>query len=96
MAGPQPPAADRLSLAWDSITEVALPALARSRSFYGATAGGLAASSVPLILVDAAGLLCGILTRGSLLCPATWSQCPERGTTARPRVGPRPQFGGGP
>src|ERR687894_3032447 len=45
---------------------------------------GLSIGSLPLILVDAAGLLCGTLTlvvtlrmRGSLLRPRTWSQCPE-------------------
>src|SRR5918998_6723453 len=46
---------------------------------------GLSIGSLPLILVDAAGLLCGTLTlaitlrmRGSLLRPRTWSLCPER------------------
>ncbi len=43
---------------------------------------GLSIGSVPLILVDAAGLLCGGFTlaatltlRGSLLRPATWTTC---------------------
>jgi uncharacterized protein with PQ loop repeat len=43
---------------------------------------GLAAGSIPLIVVDTVGLLCGALTlavalslRGSLLRPATWSTC---------------------
>ena len=46
---------------------------------------GLSIGSLPLILVDAAGLLCGLVTlavtlrmRGSLLRPATWGKCPER------------------
>jgi uncharacterized protein with PQ loop repeat len=45
---------------------------------------GLSIESMPLILVDAAGLLCGLVTlaitlgmRGSLLRPATWTSCPE-------------------
>ena len=45
---------------------------------------GLSIGSLPLILVDAAGLLCGLVTlavtlrmRGSLLRPATWGTCPE-------------------
>jgi uncharacterized protein with PQ loop repeat len=45
---------------------------------------GLSIESTPLILVDAAGLLCGLVTlaitlgmRGSLLRPATWTSCPE-------------------
>jgi uncharacterized protein with PQ loop repeat len=44
---------------------------------------GVSIGSVPLIVVDAAGLLCGAVTlgialalRGSLLRPATWSSCP--------------------
>ena len=43
---------------------------------------GLSAGDVPLIIVDAAGLLCGGVTlavalslRGSLLRPATWTAC---------------------
>src|SRR5918998_1902298 len=46
---------------------------------------GLSIGSLPLILVDAAGLLCGLLTlavtlrmRGSLLRPRTWGRCPQR------------------
>jgi uncharacterized protein with PQ loop repeat len=47
--------------------------------FYGLTIG-----SVPLILVDAAGLACGLVTltvtlrmRGPLLRPQTWRTCAE-------------------
>jgi uncharacterized protein with PQ loop repeat len=43
---------------------------------------GLSVASVPLIVVDAVGLLCGGLTlavalslRGSLLRPASWASC---------------------
>ena len=46
---------------------------------------GLSIGSLPLILVDAAGLLCGLVTlaitlslRGSLLRPSDWRTCPER------------------
>jgi uncharacterized protein with PQ loop repeat len=46
---------------------------------------GLSIGSMPLILVDAAGLLCGLVTlaitlsmRGSLLRPRSWRTCPER------------------
>jgi hypothetical protein len=46
---------------------------------------GLSVGSLPLILVDAAGLLCGLVTlaitlsmRGSLLRPSSWGRCPER------------------
>ena len=45
---------------------------------------GLSTSSLPLIVVDAVGLLCGSLTlavalslRGSLIRPATWNSCDE-------------------
>jgi uncharacterized protein with PQ loop repeat len=45
---------------------------------------GLSIDSVPLILVDAAGLLCGLFTlgvtlamRGSLVRPGTWRSCPQ-------------------
>ena len=45
---------------------------------------GLSIESMPLILVDAAGLACGLLTlaitlrmRGSLLHPSTWASCPD-------------------
>jgi hypothetical protein len=44
---------------------------------------GLSIGSMPLILVDAAGLMCGAITlavtlsmRGSLRRPATWARCP--------------------
>jgi uncharacterized protein with PQ loop repeat len=44
---------------------------------------GLSIGSMPLILVDAAGLACGLVTlaitlqmRGSLLRPSTWGSCP--------------------
>ena len=53
---------------------------------------GLSIGSLPLILVDAAGLLCGLATlgvtlsmRGSLLRPATWSNCPGHGPHAAGR-----------
>jgi uncharacterized protein with PQ loop repeat len=61
-----------------------------SARFFAAYAGGyaiwllygLSVGDVPLIVVDAAGLLCGGATlavalslRGSLLRPATWSGC---------------------
>jgi MtN3 and saliva related transmembrane protein len=45
---------------------------------------GLSIGSVPLVLVDLVGLLCGGFTlgitlalRGSLLRPTSWSSCPE-------------------
>jgi uncharacterized protein with PQ loop repeat len=45
---------------------------------------GISIDSMPLILVDAAGLACGLVTlaitlrmRGSLLRPSTWGSCPE-------------------
>jgi uncharacterized protein with PQ loop repeat len=45
---------------------------------------GLSIGSLPLILVDLVGLLCGLITlavtlsmRGSLLRPATWGTCPD-------------------
>src|SRR5687767_2024185 len=50
---------------------------------------GISIGSLPLILVDAAGLACGLLTlavtlrmRGSLLRPRTWGGCPQRRATA--------------
>ena len=50
---------------------------------------GLSIESMPLILVDAAGLACGLLTlaitlrmRGSLLRPSTWKSCPENAPSA--------------
>jgi uncharacterized protein with PQ loop repeat len=62
-----------------------------SARFFAAYAGGyaiwlaygLSIGSLPLIVVDAIGLLCGGLTlavalrlRGSLLTPSSWSRCP--------------------
>jgi uncharacterized protein with PQ loop repeat len=54
---------------------------------------GLSIESTPLILVDAAGLLCGLVTlaitlgmRGSLMRPSTWTSCPE----AKPHATRRP------
>ncbi len=51
---------------------------------------GLSIGSLPLILVDAAGLLCGLATlaitlsaRGSLVRPSSWGQCPGRPPSAR-------------
>lgn len=56
---------------------------------------GLSIGSMPLILVDAAGLVCGLVTlaitlrmRGSLLLPRSWGRCPESGPPA-----PRPASG---
>jgi uncharacterized protein with PQ loop repeat len=50
---------------------------------------GLSIASMPLIVVDLAGLLCGGATlavalrlRGSLVRPATWSQCGVAATPA--------------
>jgi uncharacterized protein with PQ loop repeat len=50
---------------------------------------GLSIDSVPLILVDAAGLACGLVTlaitlrmRGSLLRPSTWGSCPDNPSNA--------------
>ena len=50
---------------------------------------GLSIESMPLILVDAAGLACGLVTlaitlqmRGSLLRPSTWRSCPENAPSA--------------
>jgi uncharacterized protein with PQ loop repeat len=44
---------------------------------------GLSIGSMPLILVDAAGLVCGLVTlgvtlrmRGALLRPQSWTACP--------------------
>jgi uncharacterized protein with PQ loop repeat len=68
-----------------------------SARFFAAYAGGygvwllygISIGSLPLILVDAAGLLCGLLTlavtlrmRGSLLRPRTWGRCPQRRAAA--------------
>jgi uncharacterized protein with PQ loop repeat len=48
---------------------------------------GLSIGSVPLVLVDAAGMLCGLITlavtlrlRGSLARPNTWRNCPDSAT----------------
>ena len=64
-----------------------------SARFFGMYAGGyaiwllygLSIGSVPLLLVDAAGVICGGATllvtlgmRGSLVRPSTWRQCPQR------------------
>ena len=50
---------------------------------------GLSIDSMPLILVDAAGLACGLVTlaitlrmRGSLLRPSTWGSCPDNPSKA--------------
>ena len=50
---------------------------------------GLSIQSMPLILVDAVGLACGLLTlaitlrmRGSLLRPSTWKSCPDHAPRA--------------
>jgi uncharacterized protein with PQ loop repeat len=50
---------------------------------------GLSIESMPLILVDAAGLACGLVTlaitlqmRGSLLRPSTWGSCPKDAPSA--------------
>jgi uncharacterized protein with PQ loop repeat len=68
-----------------------------SARFFAAYAGGyaiwllygLSVGSVPLIVVDAVGLVCGGITlavalslRGSLLRPATWARC----DVGRPRA----------
>src|SRR5688572_3116137 len=52
---------------------------------------GLSIGSLPLILVDAAGLVCGLVTRaitlrmrGSLLRPSSWAECPQSGLTSAP------------
>jgi MtN3 and saliva related transmembrane protein len=49
---------------------------------------GISIGSLPLILVDAAGLVCGLITlaitlrmRGSLLRPRSWGQCPQSGAS---------------
>lgn len=53
---------------------------------------GVGIGSLPLILVDLVGLLCGGLTlavtlavRGSLLRPGSWSSCPKSPLSAPPR-----------
>jgi uncharacterized protein with PQ loop repeat len=52
---------------------------------------GLSTGSVPLIVVDAVGLLCGVLTlavalslRGSLIRPATWNSTNTTSISQRP------------
>ena len=52
---------------------------------------GLSTGSLPLIVVDTAGLLCGGLTlaialslRGSLIRPATWNSCNSTSISQRP------------
>ena len=52
---------------------------------------GLTTGSLPLIVVDTAGLLCGGLTltvalslRGSLIRPATWNSCKPASISQRP------------
>jgi len=51
---------------------------------------GISVGSLPLIVVDAVGMLCGGLTlavalslRGSLVHPRTWSSCPVPTLAAR-------------
>jgi hypothetical protein len=74
--------------------QILTPKMLRSLDrFFATYAGGyavwllcdLSIGSLPLILVDAAGLLCGLVTpavtvrvRGSLLRPHSWGRCPER------------------
>ena len=59
---------------------------------------GLSIGSVPLIVVDAVGLLCAGLTlavalslRGSLLHPATWTSCTDPRPSPRPAAHPGPE-----
>jgi uncharacterized protein with PQ loop repeat len=63
---------------------------------------GLSVGSLPLILVDATGLLCGTVTlaitlslRGSLIHPRSWGKCPERppSTTDSSSGDPAPALG---
>ena len=58
---------------------------------------GLSSGSVPLIVVDAIGLLCAGLTlavalslRGSLISPASWNSCCTTSTSQKPAA-PNPQ-----
>jgi hypothetical protein len=58
---------------------------------------GLSTGSLPLIVVDTVGLLCGGLTlavalslRGSLIRPATWNSCNTTSISQTP-VAPDPQ-----
>jgi len=56
---------------------------------------GVSIGSVPLVVVDAVGVICATLTlaitlslRGSLLNPATWTNCPSpRTVTGAPAAG---------
>src|SRR5262249_31162986 len=58
---------------------------------------GLSTGTLPLITVDAVGLLCAGLTlavalslRGSLLHPATWTSCTDPRPSPSPAAHPRP------
>ena len=54
---------------------------------------GLSLGNVPIVVVDALGLVCGAVTlaialrlRGALLSPASWNQCPAYSpASAKPR-----------
>jgi uncharacterized protein with PQ loop repeat len=59
---------------------------------------GLSIESMPLILVDAAGLACGLVTlgvtlqmRGSLLRPSTWAACAPDAPAGSRLTDPRPE-----
>src|SRR5258708_25703527 len=59
---------------------------------------GLSTGNLPLITVDAVGLLCAGLTlavalslRGSLLHPATWTSCTDPRPNPRPAAHPGPE-----
>ena len=59
---------------------------------------GLSTGNLPLITVDAVGLLCAGLTlavalslRGSLLHPATWTSCTDPRPNPRPAAHPGPK-----
>src|SRR5260370_18699298 len=59
---------------------------------------GLSTGNLPLITVDAVGLLCAGLTlavalslRGSLLHPATWTSCTDPRPNPRPAAHPPPR-----
>ena len=62
---------------------------------------GLSTGSLPLVVVDSVGLLCGGLTlavalslRGSLIRPATWNSCNTTSISQRPQPPPaRPARG---
>jgi uncharacterized protein with PQ loop repeat len=58
---------------------------------------GISIDSMPLIVVDAIGLTCGLVTlvvtlamRGSLARPGTWSSCPGRERSTVEDAGRRP------